>query len=94
MGDFRADNVMVKQIGLEGVYMIKPSHNNYDFKFNPIDPTDPNKDQPEVTAPPLVGQSIGWDFIAEPKAACSNICRTTTGPLLLSLISQICFAGT
>ena len=61
-GDFVAQNVGPKVLGLEGVYLIKPSHAAYDFKYNPSDPFDPNKDQPEVAAPPLLRPITGVEF--------------------------------
>src|SRR5262249_23887200 len=77
-GNYRADNTKTKQMGLQGVYQIKPSDNNYEFKYNStIDPNDPNKGQPEVTAPPLIGQSIGWNFNATPKAVCPTSTTAT-----------------
>src|SRR5262249_11141687 len=86
MGIYLADNAELDALGYEGVYLIKPTHSNYDFKYNPIDPSDPNKDQPEVAAPPLQGPSLGWDFIATPKAVCpTSTTATANGQSSLQL---------
>ncbi|MGH9935351.1 MAG: hypothetical protein ACREAM_03840, partial [Blastocatellia bacterium] len=69
-GDYKAENVGAKVLGLEGVYLIRPNNGGFDFRFNPIDPANPFRDQPEVIAPPLRGLSSGWDFIATPKTSC------------------------
>ncbi|HKQ72567.1 MAG TPA: kelch repeat-containing protein [Blastocatellia bacterium] len=77
-GYYLADNQELEALGLDGVYLISPNHNNFNFRFNPpSDPNNPNLGLPEALTPPIGPPLLAQDFIAEPKAACPTATTAT-----------------
>ncbi|MGH9803287.1 MAG: hypothetical protein ACRD82_23225, partial [Blastocatellia bacterium] len=87
VGSYLLDNAnpLTRVLGLEGSYQITPNDARFDFNYLPAGLTEDPAGT--VLAPPLTGQSIGWNFKAYAVNTCpASITATANGETSL----QIC----